>query len=139
MVILLIFGLNNNSVKLLGDSGYFLTAGTTFGCTLIVISTIYGHVFGDKVSQLELSSTALSILFLFVTGIVEVTYSPCTGIVNDFLGTISGFLGTGEIKIGCKEEVVGGLLAAGVLTFLTAGIFLIDLVFLVRSTRFSFK
>ena len=141
MVIILIFGVNN-SVKLLGDSGYFLSAGTTVSCSLFVISTIIAHVLGSKVSYLELISTALNILFLCVTGILEVTYSPSSGIVNQFSNIVSnvfGFLTGATIKIGCEVVEVDndGLLAAGVLTLLGAGIFLIDLVFLVRSTRFK--
>ena len=109
MVIILIFGVNN-SVKLLGDGGYFLSAGTTVSCSLFVISTIIAHVLGSKVSYLELISTAFSTLFLCVTGIVEVTYSPSTGAVNQFktvLNTVGNLVGlpTGTIRIGCEDVV----------------------------------
>ena len=84
----------------------FLGIGTTFGCFFVVTSIIIASVLGDGMSLLELTSTALSLFFLIVTGIVELTFHPT--------------------------------IPAGVLTLLTAAIFMIDLVFLIRNTKFSF-
>ena len=105
MVIMIIIYYYNYSYTYYNYS-LFLGIGTTFGCFFVVTSIIIASVLGDGMSLLELTSTAFSLFFLIVTGIVELTFHPT--------------------------------IPAGVLTLLTAAIFLIDLVFLIRNTKFSF-
>ena len=93
-----------------GNAGIHLIIGTSVGCCLITSSTIIAHVLGDKVSLMELTSDGLSVLFLFVTGILEVSGSASADMV-----------------------------ATGILSLLTSVLFLVDLVMLVKNTKFSFQ
>ena len=92
-----------------GHSGMFLSVGTSVGSCLIVSAAIIAHAIGDRVSLQELSSDALAALLLFVSGIVEISTYN-------------------------KQ-----LISAGILSLLTAAVFIVDLVMLVRNTKISLQ
>ena len=110
LTLVLILILSVAGVRDAGNAGIHLIIGTSVGCCLITSSTIIAHVLGDKVSLMELTSDGLSVLFLFVTGILEVSGSASADMV-----------------------------ATGILSLLTSVLFLVDLVMLVKSTKFSFQ
>ena len=110
LTLVLILILSVAGVRDAGNAGIHLIIGTSVGCCLITSSTIIAHVLGDKVSLMELTSDGLSVLFLFVTGILEVSGSASADMV-----------------------------ATGILSLLTSVLFLVDLVMLVKNTKFSFQ
>ena len=124
MVNLLILGLRNDLSSQPKES-LILGAGTTLGCSLLVTSTIIAHVLGDRVSLLELFSGALCLLFLCVTGMVVLSKGSSLSIFQSAEGVFY------------PSKVGGDMLPVGILTIMTAVVFLIDLVLLVRSTKFS--
>ena len=109
LIIILVLRFGGNLYLHAGHSGMFLSAGTSVGCCLIVSAAIIAHAIGDKASLQELSSNALAALMLFVSGILEIS-------TND-----------------------GQLISAGILSLLTAAVFIVDLVMVVKNTTISIQ
>ena len=113
LIMVLILRFTLGSLALPGVDAAMITYGTIVGYIIIVSAIIANYLLGANISYLELIINGLGIILFTAVG----------GVHLDFYNKISGSSSTGPLAI-------------GVLSVLTAAVFLADLVLVVRSTEF---
>ena len=113
LIMVLILRFTLGSLALPGVDAAMITYGTIVGYIIIVSAIIANYLLGANISYLELIINGLGIILFTAVG----------GVNLDFYNKISGSSSTGPLAI-------------GVLSILTAAVFLADLVLVVRSTEF---
>ena len=113
LIMVLILRFTLGSLALPGVDAAMITYGTIVGYIIIVSAIIANYLLGANISYLELIINGLGIILFTAVG----------GVNLDFYSKISGSSSTGPLAI-------------GVLSVLTAAVFLADLVLVVRSTEF---
>ena len=105
------------------------------GYSIIVSSIIFNYLTGASVSFLELIINTLAIILFIAVGGVSLEYKGnltlphCTVYYIIVLGHIKMF------HLGYQSDSV----AIGILSLLTALVFIVDLFWLVKHTNFNFK
>ena len=113
LVMVLILRFTFSMFALPGIDAALITYGTITGYIIIVSAIITNYLLGASISYLELIINGLGIILFTAVG----------GVNLDFYNKLSGSSSTGP-------------LAVGVLSIITASVFLADLVLVVKNTEF---
>jgi len=161
LTIILVMIIRFSGFRITDIDANMLITGTTVAFSIIITSVILNHVlFGGNMSILEIVLDFFGILLFIASGAVSIYASQnLSGIItsmdkfvgnfSDIVSGLTGWDGLDNIFNGAKgilglddhdtNTAMGAFIAIGVLSFLTAGVFVIDFTMKMKNTKFSLK